>query len=61
VEYFFQVNVRGVNDVRQGGIRNSDPLLPKPGFVEVEITIENMKMCKLPGMMKFHHSYSGRM
>jgi hypothetical protein len=48
--FFNQVlNVHGVHDVRQMHIREAEPLVPEPSFIEVEIAIGKLKSYKSPG------------
>jgi hypothetical protein len=37
------VNVRGVNDVRQTEIHTAEPVIPEPSAFEFEIVIEKLK------------------
>jgi hypothetical protein len=49
--YFRQLlNIHGVNDVRQTEIHTTEPLVPEPSYVEVEIAIEKFKRYKSPGI-----------
>jgi len=43
------LNVCGVN-VRQTEKHTAEPLVPRPNFFEVEITIEKLKRYKSPGI-----------
>jgi hypothetical protein len=48
--FFNQVlNVHGVHDVRQMDIHMTEPLVPEPSLVEVEIAIGKLKSYKSPG------------
>jgi hypothetical protein len=42
------LNVHGVHDVRQKDIQTTEPLVPEPSLVEVEIAIEKLKSYKSP-------------
>jgi len=42
-------NAHGVSDVRQTEIHEAEPLMPDLSAFEVEIAIEKLKGCKLPG------------
>jgi len=49
--YFFQIlSVHGVNDVRQREIQTAEPLAPEPRAFEFDLTIEEMKNHKSPGI-----------
>jgi hypothetical protein len=43
------LNEHWVHDVRQMDIQTTEPLIPEPSFVEVEITIGKLKSYKSPG------------
>jgi len=43
-----QLNVRGVNDVRQTKIHTAEPLVPEPSAFEVELAIEKLNIHKSP-------------
>jgi hypothetical protein len=43
------LNVHGVHDVRQMDIHTTEPLVPEPSLVEVEIAIGKLKSYKYPG------------
>jgi hypothetical protein len=43
------LNVHGVHDVRQMDIHTTEPLVPEPSLVEVEIAIGKLKSYKSPG------------
>jgi hypothetical protein len=48
--FFNQVlNVHGIHDVRRMDIRTSEPLVPEPSLVEVEIAVGKLKRYKSPG------------
>jgi hypothetical protein len=48
--FFNQVlNVRGVHDVRQMDIHTTEPLVPEPSLIEMEIAIGKLKMYKSLG------------
>ena len=42
-------NIHRVNDVRQTEIHTTEPLVPEPSTLEVELTIEKLKSHKSPG------------
>jgi len=44
------LNVHGVDVVRQTEMRTSEPLIPEPSSVEVEIASEKLKIYKSPGI-----------
>jgi hypothetical protein len=47
--YFSQIlNVHGVSDVRQAEIHTTEPLVPEPIALEVELAIEKLKSHKSP-------------
>jgi len=49
--YFSQIlNVHGVSEVRQAEIHSSEPLVPEPSALEVELAIEKLKSNKSPGI-----------
>jgi hypothetical protein len=49
-ELFSQIlNVHGVSDVRHAEIHTSEPLVPEPSALEVELAIEKLKSHKSPG------------
>jgi sorting nexin-29 len=48
--FFQQLNVHGVNDVRQTEIHTAEPLVPEPSDSDVEIAIEKLKRRKSPGI-----------
>jgi len=49
--YFSQIlNVHGVSEVRQADIHTAEPLVPEPSAVEVELTTQNLKSHKSPGI-----------
>jgi hypothetical protein len=43
------INVCGVHDVRQKDKHTTEPLVPEPNLVEVEIANGKLKVCKSPG------------
>jgi hypothetical protein len=43
------LNVHGIHDVRQMDIHRTEPLVPEPSLVEVEIAIGKLKSYKSPG------------
>jgi hypothetical protein len=43
------LNVHGVHDVRQMDIYMTEPLVPEPSLVKVEIAIGKLKSYKSPG------------
>jgi len=45
-----QLNVHGVNDVRQTEIHTAEPLVPEPSAFEFELAIEKLKSHKSPGI-----------
>jgi hypothetical protein len=45
-----QFSVHGVNYVRQTEIYTVEPLVPQPSAFELELTIENLKIHKSPGI-----------
>jgi hypothetical protein len=48
--FFSQVlNIHGVHNVRQMDIHTTEPLVPEPSLVEVEIAIGKLKSYKYPG------------
>ena len=48
-DYFSQLlNVHGVHDVRQTETHTTEPLVPEPSAVEVDLTIEKLKCHKTP-------------
>ena len=49
--YFSQfLNVYEVNDIRRTEIHTAEPRVPKPSDTELELTIENLKGYKSPGI-----------
>jgi hypothetical protein len=47
--YFSQIlNVHGVSDVRQAEIHTTEPLVPEPSALEVELANEKLKSYKSP-------------
>jgi hypothetical protein len=49
--YFSQIlNIHGVSDVRQAEIHTTEPLVPEPSALEVELAIEKLKSHKSPGI-----------
>jgi len=44
-----QIDVRGVNDVRQIEINAAEPLVPEPSVFKFEMAIEKLKRHKSPG------------
>jgi hypothetical protein len=48
--YFFQLlNVHNVSDIRQTEVHTTEPLVPGPSRLEVEIAIPKLKKYKSPG------------
>ena len=43
-----QMNVHGVNNIRQTEIHTAEPLVPEPSVSEVELDTEKLKRHKLP-------------
>jgi hypothetical protein len=43
------LKARGIHDVRQMDIHTTEPLVPEPSLVEVEIAIGKLKRYKSPG------------
>jgi len=43
------IELHGVNDVRQAGIQRAEPLVPEPNVSEIELAIEKLKSHKPPG------------
>jgi len=49
--HFSQVlNIHGVNDVRQTEIHTTEPLVPEPSALKVELVIPKLKSLKSPGI-----------
>jgi hypothetical protein len=44
------LNVHGVSDVRQAEIHATEPLVPEPSVLEVELAFEKLKSHKSPGI-----------
>ena len=47
--YFSQLNVHGVNDVRHTEIHTAEPLVPEPSAFELKLAMEKLKSHKSPG------------
>ena len=45
-----ELNVHGVNDIRQIEIQTAEPLVPKPSAFEAEMAIEKLKRNISPGI-----------
>jgi len=43
-------NIHGVNDVRQTEIHTTEPLVPEPSALKVEMIIQKLKSIKSPGI-----------
>jgi hypothetical protein len=51
------MNIRNVSDVRQIEIYTSEPLVPGPGHLEIEISTAKLKKCNLQAVIKFRQNY----
>jgi hypothetical protein len=56
--YFSQIlNVHGVSDARQAELHTSEPLVPEPSVLEVELAIEKLKSHNHHVLIKYQHNW----
>jgi hypothetical protein len=53
--FSWQLNVDGVNDVRQTETRKAEPLVPEPSAFEVELAIGKLQSHRSPVLLKCQH------
>jgi hypothetical protein len=52
--YFSQLlNAHGVSDVRKAEIHTAVPLVPEPSALEIDLSIENLKVTNHQGLIKY--------
>jgi hypothetical protein len=55
--YFCQLlNVCRMNNVKQTEIRTAEPLVPEVVCLKVQVSVEKLKMYKLPGVDQFQQN-----